>query len=67
MLTTSEIAVTITTWVLATTGTFFGTRAAWRRSRKKSAERQALPRVSTELPTRPALSIHGKLHPQESA
>lgn len=35
MITTSETAVTITIWVLTVSGTFFGGRAAWRRSRQK--------------------------------
>jgi hypothetical protein len=37
MLTTSEIAVTITIWLLTAAGAFFGTRAAWRRRRQKRA------------------------------
>jgi hypothetical protein len=41
MITTSEIAVTITIWVLTAAGAFFGTRAAWRGRRRKSADRQA--------------------------
>jgi len=40
MITTSEIAVTITIWVLTAAGAFFGTRAAWRRRRRKNADRQ---------------------------
>ncbi|HEX9023371.1 MAG TPA: hypothetical protein VF799_06000 [Geobacteraceae bacterium] len=35
MITTSEAAVTITIWVLALAGAFFGGRAAWRRRRDK--------------------------------
>ncbi|WP_281415538.1 hypothetical protein [Pelotalea chapellei] len=35
MITTSEIAVTITIWVLTLAGVFFGSRAAWRRRKKK--------------------------------
>ncbi|MDD2899421.1 MAG: hypothetical protein PHI31_11990 [Desulfuromonadaceae bacterium] len=35
MLTTSEIAATITIWVLTAAGTFFGGRAAWRRRAEK--------------------------------
>lgn len=35
MITTSEITVTITIWVLTAAGTFFGGRAAWRRRRDK--------------------------------
>jgi len=37
MITTSETAVTITIWVLALAGAFFGGRAAWRRRRDKCA------------------------------
>jgi len=40
MVTTSEIAVTITIWVLTAAGAFFGTRAAWRRRRQSRAERE---------------------------
>ncbi len=40
MLTTSESAVTITIWVLTSAGTFFGTRAAWRRRVQKRAEKR---------------------------
>jgi len=39
MITTSEIAVTITIWILTAAGAFFGTRAVWRRRRQKRAER----------------------------
>lgn len=35
MITTSEIAVTITIWALTAAGTFFGGRAAWRRKKRK--------------------------------
>jgi hypothetical protein len=35
MITTSEIAVTITIWVLTSAGAFFGGRAAWRRRKQK--------------------------------
>lgn len=35
MITTSEVAVTVTTWVLTAAGTFFGTRAVWRRRKQK--------------------------------
>jgi len=35
MITTSEIAVTVTIWVLTVCGAFFGIRAAWRRKRKR--------------------------------
>ena len=35
MITTSELAVTITIWVLTLAGAFFGGRAVWRRRRKK--------------------------------
>jgi hypothetical protein len=38
MITTSEIAVTITIWVLTAAGTFFGGRAAWRRRKKNSID-----------------------------
>jgi hypothetical protein len=38
MITTSEIAVTITIWVLTLAGVFFGGRAAWRRKRLLRAE-----------------------------
>jgi len=41
MITTSETAVTITIWVLATAGTFFGSRAALRRRKLK---RETIPR-----------------------
>ena len=37
MITTSESAVTITIWVLTAAGTFFGTRAAWRRRKQRCA------------------------------
>jgi len=37
MITTSELAATITIWVLTAAGTFFGGRAAWRRRRRKRA------------------------------
>ena len=40
MITTSEIAVTITIWVLTASGTFFGTRAAWRRRKQKRISQQ---------------------------
>lgn len=38
MITTSELAVTITIWVLTLAGLFFGGRAAWRRRRQKRAD-----------------------------
>lgn len=38
MITTSELAATITIWVLASAGSFFGSRAAWRRRRQKRAD-----------------------------
>ena len=41
MITTSEIAVTITIWVLTAAGAYFGTRAVWRRRKQKRAEGQA--------------------------
>ena len=37
MITTSESAVTITIWVLTAAGTFFGTRAVWRRRKQRCA------------------------------
>lgn len=40
MLTTSESAVTITIWVLTAAGSFFGTRAVWRRRAQKRAEKR---------------------------
>lgn len=40
MITTSESAVTVTIWVLTAAGTFFGTRAAWRRRVQKRAEKR---------------------------
>ena len=43
MLTTSESAVTITIWVLTAAGTFFGSRAAWRRRVKKRADKTKSP------------------------
>lgn len=39
MITTSEIAVTATIWILAATGGFFGLRASWRRSKAKRSRR----------------------------
>jgi hypothetical protein len=36
MITASEIAVTVTIWVLTGTGGFFGIRAALRKKRSKS-------------------------------
>lgn len=47
MLTTSESAVTVTIWVLTAAGTFFGSRAAWRRRVQKRAEK----RKRDQLPT----------------
>ena len=38
MLTTSELAVTITIWVLTLSGSFFGGRAAWRRRKQKRTQ-----------------------------
>jgi len=38
MITTSELAASITIWVLTAAGTFFGGRAAWRRRRQKRAD-----------------------------
>ena len=40
MITTSEIAVTITIWVLTASGAFFGTRAVWRRRKQRCARKQ---------------------------
>lgn len=40
MITTSESAVTITIWALTAAGTFFGTRAAWRRRAQRRAEKR---------------------------
>jgi len=37
MMTTSEIAVTITIWALTAAGTFFGGRAFWRRRKQRRA------------------------------
>ena len=45
MITTSELAVTITIWILTAAGAFFGSRADWRRRRqKRAAERADRPR-----------------------
>lgn len=45
MITTSEIAVTITIWVLTAAGAFFGGRAVWRRRKqRRSEERKPQPR-----------------------
>lgn len=38
MTTTSEIAVTVTIWILTAAGMFFGLRAAWRRRKQRRAE-----------------------------
>ena len=38
MITISEIAVTITIWVLTLSGLFFGGRAAWRRREQKRTD-----------------------------
>jgi hypothetical protein len=35
MITTSELAATITIWVLTVSGAFFGGRACWRRRKQK--------------------------------
>ena len=43
MITTSEIAVTITIWVLTASGAFFGTRAIWRRRMQKCALKREQP------------------------
>lgn len=46
MLTTSEIAATITIWVLTISGAFFGGRAIWRRKKQKSSiKREQVPHV----------------------
>lgn len=42
MITTSEVAVTITIWVLTAAGAFFGSRAVVRRRREKRAAQQKL-------------------------
>jgi hypothetical protein len=41
MITTSELAVTITIWILTAAGAFFGTRAVWRRRKKRRADERA--------------------------
>jgi hypothetical protein len=38
MITTSELAATITIWVLTSSGVFFGSRAAWRRKKQSRAK-----------------------------
>jgi hypothetical protein len=43
MITTSEIAVTFTIWVLAASGTFFGTRAVWRRRKLRNRGKEVQP------------------------
>jgi len=43
MITTSELAVTIMIWVLATAGAFFGGRAAWRRRKQRLAKEHEQP------------------------
>ena len=40
MITTSELVVTITIWTLTAAGTFFGSRAAWRRRKQKRLDEQ---------------------------
>lgn len=40
MLTTSEIAVTVTIWVLLISGCFFGIRGIVRRKKQKRIEKQ---------------------------
>lgn len=44
MITTSEIAVTITIWTLTLSGSFFGGRAAWRRRKQKREVAQEQPK-----------------------
>jgi hypothetical protein len=39
MITTSEIVVTVTIWVLTAAGTFFGTRGVYRRRKKNRADK----------------------------
>lgn len=41
MITTSELAVTITIWVLTAAGTFFGTRAGLRRRKQRRTDIKA--------------------------
>ena len=41
MITTSELAVTITIWILTASGAFFGTRAVWRRRKLKRTDERA--------------------------
>jgi hypothetical protein len=43
MLTTSEIAVTATIWVLTAAGGFFGTRAALRKKKLKCDDKKHCP------------------------
>lgn len=44
MITTSELVVSVTIWVMTATGCFFGLRAVIRRRKSKPpAERQAIP------------------------
>jgi hypothetical protein len=40
MITISELAATITIWVLTVSGAFFGGRAAWRRRKLRREERR---------------------------
>jgi len=40
MLTSSEIVVTVTIWVLTAVGGFFGIRAAVRRNKRKACRRR---------------------------
>ncbi|MDU0459193.1 MAG: hypothetical protein RW306_10740 [Geobacteraceae bacterium] len=47
MLTTSEVAVNITIWVLTVSGSFFGIRGVWRR--KKQQQIGKLKQVAEKL------------------
>lgn len=49
MITTSEIAVTVTIWLLTGTGMFFGARAALRRKKLKLAGKAVQQRKSPEI------------------
>jgi hypothetical protein len=43
MITTSELAATITIWILTISGAFFGGRAAWRRRNLRREEQRKPP------------------------
>ena len=49
MITTSEVAVTITVWVLTAAGTFFGSRAALRRRKQKRTNEQKRPTADDQM------------------